>query len=86
MQDLGIVVGHDHLGPERCVDHAVVDGHGVVDDALEMQVWSLGPWNVHGCPHHILDQNSTVFQNPSNGIYCRVPVVQVLETHVYDAL
>jgi len=38
LQDLSIVVRHDHLNAERRIDDAVVDGHGVVNDALNVGV------------------------------------------------
>lgn len=54
LQDLRIVVGHDHLGPEMGVDDAVVNRHGIIDDALDVKVLNLWPRNVHRCPYHIL--------------------------------
>jgi len=74
------VVGHDHLGPERRVDHAIVNRHGVVDDALDMKILRLWPRNVHSSPYHILDQNSTVLQNVVNLMDVDVPVAHVDET------
>jgi len=79
------MVGHDHLGPEVRVDDAVVDSHGVIDDALDVKVRNLGPRNVHGCPDHILDQNSTVLQNGAHLWSHRVPMSHIYETVIYDA-
>lgn len=36
LQDLTVVVGHDHLGPEWRIDDPVVNRHGVVNDALDV--------------------------------------------------
>jgi hypothetical protein len=63
LKDLGVMVRHDHLGPEVSIDNAVVNLYGVIYDALNVQVWNLWPRDIHGCPHYILDQNSAVFQN-----------------------
>ena len=85
LQNLDVVVGHDHLGPEMGIDDAVVNLHGVVDDTLDVQVRDLRPGDVHGRPHHILDQNSTVFKDGTNLWGHRVPMGQVHKALVYDA-
>ena len=38
LQDLRVMVRHDHLGAKRRIYDAVVDCHGVVDDALDVSV------------------------------------------------
>ena len=50
-----------------------------------MQGTNLWPGDVHGCPHHILDQNSTVFKDGTNLWGNRVPMGHVLKTHIYDS-
>lgn len=85
LQDLAVVVGHDHLGPEMRVDGPVVNLHGIVDYGLDMQVRDLGPRDVHGRPNHILDQNSTVFQDRGDRRNRRIPMGHVHEAQVYDA-
>ena len=85
LQNLDVVVGHDHLGPEVRIYHAVIDGHGVIDDTLDVQVRDLRPGDVHGRPHHILDQNSTVFKDGTHLWGHRVPVGEVHKALVYDA-
>ena len=85
LQNLDVVVRHDHLGPEVSVDDPVVDGHSIVDDTLDVQVRDLRPGDVHGRPHHILDQNSTVFKDGTNLWGHRVPMGQVHKALVYDA-
>ena len=85
LQDLAVVVGHDHICPEMRVDGPVVNRHGIVDYGLNVQVRDLGPRDVHGRPNHILDQNSTVFQDGTNLWGHRVPMGQVHKALVYDA-
>ena len=87
LQDLRIVVRHDHLGAKRRVDDAVVDGNGVVYDGFDMIVCGGGTRRaryVHGCPYHILDQNSAVFEDLHNSLYVLVPVHQVHEGAIDD--
>jgi hypothetical protein len=60
LKDLGVMVRHDHLGPEMSVYYAVVNLDGVVDDCDHMQVRKLWKRDIHRCPHYILDQNSAV--------------------------
>ena len=86
LQNLDVVVGHDHLGPEMGIDDAVVNLHGVVDDTLDVQVRDLWPRDVHGRPNYILDQNSTVFKDGTNLWGHRVPMGEVHKAPVDDAL
>lgn len=85
LQNLRVVVRHDHLGPEMRIYDAGVNLHGVVDDALNVQYGVRRPRNVHGSPYHILNQNSAMFQNSTDLWDRRVPVSNVHETQVYDA-
>ena len=85
LQNLDVVVGHDHLGSEVRIDLTVVNRHRVVYDALDVQVRDLRPGDVHGRPNYILNQNSTVFKDGTNLRGHRVPMGQVQKALVYDA-
>lgn len=79
------MIGHHHLGTERRVDDPIINLHRVIYDALDVKVLSLHPRNVHCCPNHILEQNSTVFQDRTDLRSHRVPVSHIYETVIYDA-
>ncbi len=45
LQDLCIVVRHDHLGSQVGVDDAIIDGHGVIYDGHHISVGIIVMWS-----------------------------------------
>jgi hypothetical protein len=82
LENMSVVIRHDHLGPKRGIDDAVINVQCVIHHSLYVKVFVFGTRNVHGGPDHILDQNSTIIQKFLYGPDVIVPVKKIYKTPV----